>query len=310
MTLKAKLIDALSAAWLTAGSKIAKTIAANYVNMPRTQRAMDRMNIVIQNRTFYRPFITKKDLRRPLRDARNLPGIHLDKSAQLPLLHALAPYAGEVADLPETPPDDVSFGYANGNYGHGDAELLYAMIRHFRPRRLYEIGSGHSTKIAAKAIAKNDTPCEHICVEPYEAPWLEKLDVRVIRERVETLDPSFFSALEAGDILFIDSSHIIRPQGDVLFEYLEILPRLAPGVLIHIHDIFTPFDYHERWLIDEGLLWNEQYLLEAVLSGGDYDIKLATNWLSRINPDALAAALPGFARNRNSDPSSFWIERR
>jgi hypothetical protein len=122
--------------------------------------------------------------------------------------------------------------------------------------------------MAARGIHQNhrDDPgytCEHICIEPYEAQWLEKLDVTTIREPVERLDKSLFRSLEKNDILFIDSSHMIRPQGDVLFEYLEILPILQSGVLIHIHDIFTPKDYLEEWLSQEVRFWNEQYLLEA-----------------------------------------------
>ena len=107
--------------------------------------------------------------------------------------------------------------------------------------------------------------CEHVCIEPYEIEWLEKLNVKVIRELVENTDTTVFSTLDKNDILFIDSSHIIRPQGDVLFEYLEILPVLKSGVFVHIHDIFTPEDYPDDW-VNNASFWNEQYLLEAFLS--------------------------------------------
>ena len=97
--------------------------------------------------------------------------------------------------------------------------------------------------------------------------WLNDVSgIEVLRQRVEQMDKQLFLELEENDILFIDSSHMIRPQGDVLCEYLEILPTLRPGVLVHIHDIFTPRDYPDEWLIDEVKLWNEQYLLEAFLS--------------------------------------------
>ena len=119
------------------------------------------------------------------------------------------------------------------------------VIRHFRPARIVEIGSGHSTRMARLAIGtiqceNPDYRCEHMCIEPYEMPWLEQLGVTVVRKKVEDVDDSVFTALRPNDILFIDSSHIIRPEGDVLREFLEILPSLAPGVIVHVHDIFTP----------------------------------------------------------------------
>ena len=113
---------------------------------------------------------------------------------------------------------------------------------------------------------KQDDPsytCKHVCIEPYEMPWLEKTGVTVIRKKIEDVEISFFSELADCDILFLDSSHIIRPQGDVLFEYLQLLPSLNKGVIVHIHDIFSPRNYSNEWLMGDIRFWNEQYLLEA-----------------------------------------------
>lgn len=120
-----------------------------------------------------------------------------------------------------------------------------------------------------------------------------------------------FRQLEANDILFIDSSHVIRPQSDVLTEYLEILPILSPGVLIHIHDIFTPYDYLDHWLIDEVKLWNEQYLLEAFLScNPQFEIILALNYLSHRHPAMLAEKFPMLrGQVEQAEPRSFWIRK-
>ena len=141
------------------------------------------------------------------------------------------------------------------------------MIRHLKPKRIIEIGSGFSTLVAVEAIQKNKSegyPTTLTCIEPFEFSWLEELpDVKVIRERVENIPIDYFSALEAGDILFIDSSHIIRPGNDVLFEYLHILQALQKGVMVHIHDIFSPKHYPRAWMVEQQLFWNEQYLLEA-----------------------------------------------
>ena len=100
------------------------------------------------------------------------------------------------------------------------------------------------------------------CIEPYEMPWLEKTGVAVVRKKVEDVEPSFFSQLQENDVLFIDSSHIIRHQGDVLFEFLEVLPSLNKGVIVHVHEIFSPKNYLKQWLQDKIKFWNEQFLAE------------------------------------------------
>jgi hypothetical protein len=139
-------------------------------------------------------------------------------------------------------------------------------------------------------------------------PWLEQAPVRVIRQRVEESDPSLFFKLEENDILFIDSSHMIRPQGDVLFEYLEILPTLKIGVIVHIHDIFSPRDYPASWVVEEVRFWNEQYLLEAFLSHNrDWKIIGAVNFLHQSHFDALSKVCPRLVQSSN--PGSFYMQR-
>ncbi len=109
-----------------------------------------------------------------------------------------------------------------------------------------------------------------------------------MRQKVKDVDVVFFSALEENDILFIDSSHMIRPEGDVLFEYLELLPTLKPGVLVHVHDIFTSRNYPREWLQDEVRMWNEQYLLEAFLTHNrNWKIIGALNYLRHNHYDNL-----------------------
>ena len=185
------------------------------------------------------------------------------------------------------------------------------MIRLFKPKRIIEIGSGSSTLMAKNAIYKNksesnDYICEHICIEPYEQPWLNHIGVKVIRKKVETIELNFFSSLKKNDILFIDSSHIIRPQGDVLFEYLEILPSLNEGVIVHIHDIFTPKDYLDEWFSE--YFWNEQYLLEAFLSfNKDFRIIGATNYLSHKYNVQFSEKCPVYKMQVGREPGSFWI---
>jgi hypothetical protein len=180
------------------------------------------------------------------------------------------------------------------------------------------VGSGYSTRLARAAIDANvaEAPgyaCRHVCIEPYEMPFLDRLPgIEVVRQRVEDVDPALFQTLGENDILFIDSSHVIRPQGDVLLLVLEVLPALRSGVFVHVHDVFTPQDYPSSWVIDEVRLWNEQYLVEAFLSCNDrFEIVGALGYLARHHTGALAAKLPVFGADpARYQPGSFWIRRR
>lgn len=265
---------------------------------------------------YYQPMINpKKHLTKSLRENRVLEGIDFNIEEQLNLL-AKFNYNQELLKFPINKKKDVEFYYDNGSYCSGDAEYLYNMIRHFKPKKIIEIGSGNSTLMVRNALANNklditDYICQHICIEPYEKQWLKETEVELIREKVENLDKSFFQKIEANDILFIDSSHIIRPQGDVLFEYLELLPSLKSGVLIHVHDIFTPKDYLNDWVYKQHLLWNEQYLLEAFLIfNSEFRIIGALNYLAHNYRIEFEAKCPVFAKQQNREPGAFWMIKK
>ncbi|MGB4776092.1 MAG: class I SAM-dependent methyltransferase [Daejeonella sp.] len=266
---------------------------------------------------YYQPLINpEKHIEKSLRTNRFLPGIDLNTEYQLELLSKFN-YNEELLTFPiEKTTNKLWFYYNNGSFGSGDAEYLYNILRYYKPAKLIEIGSGNSTLIAIKALERNkeENPAysfEHVCIEPYEQPWLEESGVIIKRKKVETIDISLFESLNRNDILFIDSSHIIRPQGDVLFEYLEILPVLKSGVIIHIHDIFTPRDYPDDWILKEHRLWNEQYLLEAFLSlNNSFEIIGALNYLTHHYREALSVKCPVFAKQKNREPGSLWIRRK
>ena len=265
---------------------------------------------------YYQPLINPaKYLRKSLRDDRELPGIDFNTEEQLNLLSKFN-YNEELLKYPVNRSTGTEFCYDNGSYESGDAEYLYNIIRHFKPTRIMEIGSGNSTLMVRNAITSNKVEnsnytCDHICIEPYEQPWLEKIEIELIREKVECIDVSFFQKLEANDILFIDSSHVIRPQGDVLFEYLELLPTLNKGVLIHVHDIFSPKDYKNDWIHDHHLLWNEQYLLEAFLTfNSEFKIIGALNYLTHHHYKELAEKCPIFAMQPGREPGAFWMQKK
>ena len=285
-------------------------------NMPLCKEVLLRVGVFPVRNHYYEPQFDFRGMGPQLARDRRLPGVDLNVAGQLRQLEELR-FADELRDVGHGPPtraaDDLEFRFGNVTFESGDAEYWYQLLRARKPRRLFEIGSGHSTLMARRAITRNqrDDPhysCRHVCIEPYEMPWLERAGVEVIRQRVEFLDPAVFAELEAGDVLFIDSSHVIRPQGDVVFEYLELLPTLRPGVIVHAHDIFTPRDYPQEWVVDRVRLWNEQYLLEAFLTHNhDWQILAALNYLKHNHYEHLQAVAPHLLPER--EPCSFYLQR-
>jgi len=280
--------------------------------MPLCRKAFRAAGVFPVRNHYYEPQFALPLLSDSTNPPRDLPGIDWNADGQLELACQMT-FGQELIDLPRDSDDDTTFRLNNYSYSSGDAEYWYQMIRLKKPRRIIEIGSGHSTLMAAQAVRKNqqDDPayrCDHVCIEPYEMPWLEKIGITIVRKKVEDMDPHFFDQLAADDILFIDSSHMIRPEGDVLFEYLQLLPRLPTGVIVHVHDIFSPRNYPREWLEDEVRFWNEQYLLEAFLTENDkWQIIGAVNWLKHNHFDLLKRIAPSLIPGH--EPASFYIQR-
>ena len=280
--------------------------------LPRTTSRLKSIGLFPIRNHYYEPLFVDKLLSQPLDSVRPLPGIDFNLEGQLKLLSYLK-FESELIELDlrrdSGPPN--SFNINNKSFASGDAEFFYQLLRFIKPRKLVEIGSGNSTKIARIALIKNkletNSPCEHICVEPYEIPELERLEgLTVIRSRLEDCRFDWANNLDSGDLLFIDSSHVIRPQGDVLKEYLEILPLLKAGVYVHIHDIFSPRDYLTSWVVDDVKFWNEQYLLEALLTNSNrYEVVAALNSLKHTHYDLLSRVCPYMTEER--EPGSFYL---
>lgn len=265
---------------------------------------------------YYQPLINpKKHLLKSLREDRILPGIDFNENEQLLILSQFN-FNFELLEIPVNYQNKNEFFYNNGNYESGDAEYLYNIIRLKKPKRIIEIGSGYSTLMAKNAINKNkiedsNYSCKQICIEPYEKKWLEEIQLELIRDKVENIDKAIFNQLEENDILFIDSTHIIRPQSDVLFEYLEILPIIKSGVIVHVHDIFTPKDYPNEWIFDEHRLWNEQYLLEAFLIfNTKFKIIGALNYLSHKFNKEFKDKSPIYSQQIGREPGAFWMIKK
>src|SRR5207248_11512645 len=150
-----------------------------------------------------------------------------------------------------------------------------------------------------------------ICIDPFPGELLRSGSIpalqSLIEKKVQDLDVEFFSQLDPGDVLFIDSSHTVKMGGDVNYLFLEVLPRLRPGVLVHVHDIFLPFEYRRDWVLDECRFWTEQYLLQAFLAfNSEFEVLMANSYLKHYHEEDLKAEFPTL---RRWEGGSFWMRR-
>jgi len=295
------------AAWLLKNIR-----RAGVHRLPLCKSALMNVGVFPIRNHYYEPQFDNRTPKLDFSQDRSLPGINWNISGQLEFLERFV-FSPELVNIPKDKPEPLKFHFNNAMFKSGDAEYWYQLIRTIKPRKIFEVGSGNSTLMAMNALAQNqvDDPsykCEHICIEPYEMPWLEESGVSVVRRKIEDVELSFLSELEENDILFIDSSHIIRPEGDVLFEYLELLPSLKKGVIVHIHDIFSPKNYLKQWLQDDVTFWNEQYLLEAFLThNSTWKIVGALNYLHHNHYEKLKMIAPYLTPER--EPGSFYIQK-
>jgi hypothetical protein len=211
-------------------------------------------------------------------------------------------------------------GFGPG-YPEFDARTLYYQLRDLRPQRYLEVGSGLSTyyaHLAGLANAADGSPLQITCIEPYPYDALGTIpDVALVQDMVQNVPVERFEELEAGDVLFIDSSHTFKIDSDVAYLFLEVLPRLAPGVHVHIHDVPFPFTtpqpadfwlFGERWPV----YWNEAMLVQSFLTFNDaYEVRLSTPMLRHHDEQFLVGTFPDYtplAEDPNP-PSSLWLER-
>lgn len=247
----------------------------------------------------------------------DLKGIDMNEKLQLELLSSFkGDYKKEYDNIPKNK-TDIHYEYYlnNGAFSSVDAEILYCMIRHFKPARIFEIGSGYSTYLSAGAAVlnkNNGIQTELHAFEPYPNIILKEgfHGLSYLHElKIQDVPLSAFEVLKENDILFIDSSHVLTTGSDVQYEYLELLPRLNKGVIVHIHDIFLPAEYPERWLIEEHLFWNEQYLLQAFMQFNySFEILWASSFMHLRNPTQLSAAFTSYDPE-TVWPGSFWIRK-
>lgn len=212
----------------------------------------------------------------------------------------------------------MEFSLENRSFSHICASFLYGMIRKYQPRRIVEIGSGNSSKVIRTALRDNagDREAEYIIIDPhcaFEEVQFSPCDVTIMRQPMEETELSVFTELAANDILFIDSSHTVRIGGDVNFAILDVLPALAPGVIVHFHDIVMPYEYPKTYAVNPRfrVFWTESYLLQAFLAfNSEYEILLPAAWLCNTELETLKKCYPDMSEPFDWSSSSFWIRRK
>jgi hypothetical protein len=241
-----------------------------------------------------------------------IPGIELDQHKQLLFLDEVSRLAHEAPAWLEAP-TSWRYYYNNPFYGPGDALSWHGVLRHLDPQRVVEVGSGFSTAVFLDTREHTHLAARLTCIEPDPVRLnallrgVDREQTTIIEKRVQDVDPTVLTGLEAGDVLFIDSSHVAKCGSDVVYLYLEILPRLARGVWVHIHDVFYPFEYPREWLTREGRAFNEDYFLRALLvENPRWRIRLWNHYLATMEPERFAHALPQATSNSGA---SIWLER-
>lgn len=273
------------------------------------------MGLQVLVKTFYSPIPDSAELVDELwKRPSELAGVELDLDAQIGFIaRELGPYLDEFHPPMHATGIRDEFYLRNGSYGRGDADVLYAMLRRLKPARVLELGSGHSTLVIAKAMLANEadgSPGELVSYDPFPSTAHEGLAGLTALHplRAQDVPPKRFEQLGDGDVLFVDTTHVVKIGGDVNFIVLDVLPRLAPGVTVHFHDVFLPWEYPKRWVRDRGLYWSEQYLLQAFLAlNQQFEVVCALHALARAHPERLADLLPTW--EGRPYPGAFWIRR-
>ncbi|HZK61462.1 MAG TPA: class I SAM-dependent methyltransferase [Anaerovoracaceae bacterium] len=277
-----------------------------------------RIGIHVTPNNFYEPIPDTTSLKDKLwSEHSQLVGINMNDQRQLELLSMFnIEFKDEYQRFPrERTRVRCEYFINNGVFESVDGEILYCMVRKFKPKLILEIGSGFSTFLSANAVIRNKeckSECELVSIEPYPNEILQagfQGLTKLIPQKVQEVPFSTFEELQENDILFIDSSHVLKIGSDVQYEYLEILPRLNKGVIIHVHDIFLPKEYPRKWVLKNHIFWNEQYLLQAFLSFNEsFEVLWAGNYIHSKYPDKLEFAFGSYDRNR-SRPGSFWLRK-
>lgn len=241
----------------------------------------------------------------------SLPAIAIDRKQMIRTWQQLLPLMRD-APFGDSKTPGLRYYFDNPAYAWGDGSVLHAMLRLHRPKRLIEIGSGWSSACTIDTVERYlDGNCELTFIDP-NPQLVRKLiggarSARILELPVQRVPLEKFDELESGDILFVDSTHVLRTGSDVCFELFEVLPRLASGVLLHIHDMFWPFEYPRQWVVDENRSWNELYAVRAFLSyNSSWRILFFNDYVAKLERSMIESAYPSFTRNTGG---ALWLQR-
>jgi predicted O-methyltransferase YrrM len=204
---------------------------------------------------------------------------------------------------------------ANPWFGHGDAISLYAMLRHLRPKRVIEVGSGFTSALMLDTDEKFlGRSVRFTFIEPFPEGRLlgilrdeDRQSVRLVQDIVQAAPLTTIAELDSNDILFIDSSHVSKIGSDVNYIFFEVLPALRPGVVVHFHDVLWPFEYPQAWVM-EGAALNEAYILRAFLQYNQvFEVLLFNSYLGYKFAPLLEKLMPRFL---NDPGGSLWLRKR
>lgn len=265
---------------------------------------------------FYSPVISLDEIRRDEQrvfNASNIPrGIDMNEAGQLDLLgHFEAIYPS--LDFPSSKSGSHRYYYENPAYSYSDAIMLHCMMRHFKPRRIIEVGSGHSSCALLDTRERHlDDKVDVTFIEPFPELLLslirpsDRASIEIVPSRLQDVPVEKFQSLQAGDFLFIDSTHVSKTGSDVNCLFFDVLPMLAAGVHIHIHDVFYPFEYPKDWVLG-GRSWSEQYVLRAFLQFNNaFSISIMNTYLQRFYRARFEAKMPLCLKNTGG---SIWIRK-
>lgn len=247
------------------------------------------------------------------RGHQELPGIDLAFPRQEELLRLFLPFYAE-QPFDEQPGARCRYGFANDQYGHADALFLYFVLRHARPRRVVEVGTGWSTCVMLDVddLFLGGT-LEITSIDPDPSrlratmrPGDERR-VRILEQPVQEVALELYDRLQAHDVLFIDSTHVLKTGSDVNHLLFHVLPRLASGVWVHVHDVAYPFEYPRQW-VAEGRAWNEAYAWRAFLQyNAAFELQIMNTCLEFLEPDWFRDNMPLCLKNVGG---SVWLRRR
>lgn len=292
-----------------------------YRNLLARRKAANRVVTRYPAGHFYSPVVNPAEARkyvtpRPTfaeETITELPGIHISNELMLDFWDK----STECIKTTNFSPKDSStdrYYWPNASYPYGDALILRAMVWHHRPARVIEIGCGFSSACMLDAADDAGLPYFSMtCIDPYpdRLRTLMRLSdadrVHIIEKPVQEVPVEIFASLGAGDLLFIDSTHVLKTGSDVCHELFSVLPNLAPGVIVHFHDCRYPFEYPDKWIFEYNHSWNEIYAIRAFLMfNSDFEIFFWNTFFALANRELIEPTAPAFAWNPGG---GLWLRR-